>query len=107
MKVIFVFLTCMSVIFADILKEETLACPSVALLQNAPMDDYVNINLYAISNNCMILNQKDSVEAIGYDSLNSEEIYQKILYKKTNTYLYVLRSMIQVEQGGKKGSMRF
>jgi len=89
------------------LKKDTLACPTILLLQKAPVDDYVDTNMYAIANNCMILNKKDNIEAIGYDALNSKEIYQKILHKKTGSYLYILRSSIQVEQGGKKSSIRF
>jgi len=106
-KIILIILIFTSIIFSDMLKEETLACPNILLLQNAPVDDYVNMNMYAIANNCMILNRKDNVEAIGYDALNSKEIYQKIIHKKTGSYLYILRSTIQVEQGGKKGFIRF
>jgi hypothetical protein len=106
-KTFLILILIASASFADVLKKDTLACPSVELLQKAPLDDYINTNLYAMANNCMILNKKDKVEAIGYDNLNSKEIYQKILHKKTNTYLYILRSSIEVEQGGKKGFIRF
>jgi hypothetical protein len=99
-----------SLVQADIMKKKTLACPSVDQLQKAPLDkneDSMNLSMYAIANDCLIINKKDKVEAIGYDPTNSQEIYQKILYKKTGIYLYILRSSIQVEQDGKKGSLRF
>ncbi len=92
------------------LKKKTLACPSILQLQKAPMEkdeDSMNLSMYAIANDCFILDKRDKVEAIGYDPTNSKEIYQKILYKKTGVYLYILRSAIQVEQDGKKGSLRF
>jgi hypothetical protein len=95
---------------ADKMKKKTLACPSVAQLQKAPLDkkeDSMSLSMYAIANDCLIIDKRDKVEAIGYDPTNSKEIYQKILYQKTGTYLYILRSTIQVEQDGKKGSLRF
>ncbi len=95
---------------ADIMKKKTLACPSVMQLQKAPVDtseNYMNLSMYSIANDCIILGKRDNVEAIGYDPTNSKEIYQKILYKRTGVYLYILRSSIQVEQDGKKSSLRF
>lgn len=95
---------------ADMIKKKVLACPSIAQLQKAPVDsadNYIDLSMYAIANDCVILGKKDKVEAIGYDPLNSKEIYQKIIYKKTGVYLYILRSSIQIEQEGKKSSFRF
>ncbi|NOR57932.1 MAG: hypothetical protein GQ474_05350 [Sulfurimonas sp.] len=95
---------------ADIMKKKTLACPTIFQLKKAPSDttdDSMSLSMYAIANDCVIIDKRDNIEAIGYDPTNSKEIYQKILYKKTGVYLYVLRSAIQVEQDGKKGSMRF
>ncbi len=110
MKFILFFLLLVSASSADIMKKKTLACPSIIQLQKAPVnidENYMDLSLYAIANDCVILGKRDKVEAIGYDSLNSKEIYQKIIYTKTEVYLYILRSSIQVEQGGKKGFVRF
>lgn len=110
MKYILTFLLLLNVANADIMKKKTLACPSVTQLQKAPVEsteNSMNLSMYAIANDCVIVDKRDNVEAIGYDPTNSQEIYQKILYQKTGVYLYVLRSTIQVEQDGKKGSLRF
>ncbi len=110
MKYILILLFLFTSLSADIIKKKTLACPSVIQLQKAPLDttdNYINLSTYAITNDCMILGKKDKVKAIGYDPLNSKEIYQKIIYMKTGVYLYILRSSIQVEQDGKKSSFRF
>jgi len=110
LKYILIFLLIIASLNADKVKEKTLGCPSVMLLQKAPSateDDYLELNMYAIANSCIIISKRDRVEAIGYDPLNSKEIYQKIMYKKTGTALYIPRSTIQVEQGGKKGTFRF
>jgi hypothetical protein len=99
-----------SFLYADILKKKTLGCPSVNILQKAPLntvDNYMALSMYAIANDCVIMSKRDSIEAVGYDPLNSEEIYQKIIYQKTGVYLYVLKSVVQVEQEGKKSSYRF
>ncbi|MEA1893385.1 MAG: hypothetical protein U9N33_11855 [Campylobacterota bacterium] len=95
---------------ADKVKQKTLACPSVFLLQKAPIDNasnFLDLSMYSIANGCIILGKKDNIESIGYDPRNSKEIYQKIIYKKTGVYLYLLRSTIQIEQDGKKSSYRF
>ena len=95
---------------ADIMIQKTLGCPSVVLLKKAPVsiaDDVLNLNMYAIANDCVIISRRDSVEAIGYDPLNSEAIYQEIVYLKTGVNLYIKKSTIQIEQAGKKGVYRF
>ena len=92
------------------IKNKTLACPSIMILQQLiqkDMQDPLKLEMYAISNSCVVLTRGDIVEALGYDPRNSEEIYQKILYKKTSTQLYILREAIHVEQGGKKNRLRF
>ena len=71
------------------------------------MQDVLELEMYAIANDCVVIGRYAKVEAIGYDALNSKEIYQKIMYKKTGTELYMHRSLIQVEQAGKKSSIRF
>ncbi len=95
---------------ADIMLQKSLGCPSVTILQKAPLstdDDILNLNMYAIANDCVIISRRDKIEAVGYDPRNSKDIYQKIIYQKTGSYLYILRSVIQVEQDGKKGVVRF
>lgn len=110
MKYILIFTILFGILQADIMKKKTLACPSVLILQKAPIEqnqNSMNLSMYAISNDCIIVDKKDNVEAIGYDPTNTKEMFQKIFYKKTGVYLYVLKSTIQVEQDGKKGSYRF
>lgn len=110
MRFILAILLLFSVSYADKIKKKTLACPSVLQLQKAPLntaDNYINLSMYAISNDCVIVSKRDDIEAVGYDPLNSKEIYQKIIYKKTGVYLYVIRSSIQIEQAGKKSTFRF
>ncbi|WP_372999832.1 hypothetical protein [Sulfurimonas sp.] len=95
---------------ADIIKKKTLACPTIEQLEKAPVDkadNLTDLSMYAIANDCVMIDRRDNIEAVGYDPTNSKEIYQKIFYKKTAVYLYVLRSSIQVEQDGKKSSYRF
>lgn len=102
-----------TVLNADIVKENTLACPSIEQLKKAPLNTKKNsldLSMYAISNNCIILTKRDKVEAIGSlddDIRNSKEIYQKIMYKKTGVILYMKRSALGIEKGGKKASYRF
>ena len=95
---------------ADKIVRRTLGCPTILLLQKAPTaaaDDVLGLNMYAIANNCIVINRRDPVAAQGYDPRNSKEIFQQILYHKTGVYLYIKRSAIYVEQDGKKGVVRF
>lgn len=99
-----------SFLHADMITHKTLACPTVDALQKAPVETTSNsleLEMYTIANSCVILSREDKIEAIGYDPRNSKEIYQQIVYKRTGTQLYMLRSAILVEQGGKKNSYRF
>ncbi len=92
------------------MKKNTLACPEILQLKRAPLSNDSNsldLSMYAIANNCIIIDKKDEVEAIGYDPTNSKSIFQKIIYKKTGTYFYIKSSSIQIEQDGKKSSIRF
>ena len=109
MKYILILLLITSA-YADQMIKKTMGCPTIMALQKAPTakkDNYLELNMYAIANDCIIISKGDKIEAIGYDSRNSKNIFQKIIYKKTGVYLYVLRSTIMVEQGGKKGRVRF
>ena len=96
---------------ADQINKKTLACPNMDALKKAPVEsaasDPMDLSLFAIANGCEILTRRAGVETIGYDPRNSTELYVKILYKKMGTHLYVKRSAITIEQGGKKSSYRF
>ncbi len=113
MRIILVLLFIISASNADIIKKNTLACPTIERLKKAPLDtteNYMELSMYAISNNCVILTKRDKVEAIGSlddDIRNSKEIFKKIMYKKTGVILYMKRSSLQIEKGGKKASYRF
>jgi len=92
------------------MKERTLGCPSVMLLQKAPHDtedDYISLNMYAIANDCVLLTKKSSIESIGYNANNAKDIYQEIIYRKTGVHLFVKRSDIIIEKFGRKSSFRF
>lgn len=92
------------------IKTKTLACPTIVILQKSKLvdiQDPLKLDMYSIANGCVVLSRGDKVQALGYNPRNTKEIYQKILYKKTTTELYILRSAIQVEQGGKKNTLRF
>ncbi len=110
LKYFFVLLALVSMLNADKINKKALACPSIDKLKKAPVHegaDPLDLNMYVIANDCLILSRNAEVEAIGYDPRNSTEIYQKIVDKKSGKILYILRSSIFVEQGGKKNSLRF
>ena len=110
MKYIIILLLVLGVAQADKVKRKAFACPSIMLLEKAPVDtvdNYMDLNMYAIANNCVILTNRSSIEAVEYNANNSKELYQKIIYKKTGVLLYVPSSSIIVEQAGRKGSWRF
>jgi|GEM_PF-2755157 len=95
---------------ADKILQETIACPSVVLLQKVKQEDRKDplaLEMYAMAHNCVILDKRSEVGAIGYDPRNSKDIYQRIVDKKTGKELYILRSTIAIEQGGKKDTIRF
>ena len=109
LKLFFLLLLTLS-LPADMIKKQTLACPTKLILQKAvdiDLSDPLKLEMYAVSNECVVLNREDKVQALGYDPRNSQETFQKILYKKTGVELYILRESISVEQGGKKNSYRF
>ncbi len=96
---------------ADQINKKTLACPTVDTLKKAPVENTasnpMDLSLFMIANGCEMLSARDGVEAIGYDPRNSKKLYVKIIYKKTGAYLFVPRSAITIEQGGKKNNYRF
>jgi hypothetical protein len=110
LKVTFLFISLFSSLFADKVKTKTLACPSVLTLQKAAeidLQDSLTLEMYSIAHGCVILTREDSIQALGYDPRNAKDIYQKILYKKNGSELYLRRSAIEIEQGGKKNNFRF
>ncbi len=109
-KYLFSFIILVLPIAADVITVKTLACPSIVTLQKSMQEDLkdpLKLEMYSIANSCVVLSKGDKVEALGYDPRNAKGIYQRVLYKKTNTELYMRRSAILVEQSGKKNSIRF
>jgi len=110
LRYIAVFLIFIAFLSGDVIKRKTIGCPSVLLLQKAPVltqDNALELSMYTIANDCVIISTRDRVEAIGYDPLNSTTIFQKVIYKKSGKFLYIPRSAIMVEQNGKEGRIRF
>jgi len=96
--------------WADSIKAQTIGCPTVDVLKNISKEtenDYVKINLFAMANDCLLLSQKDKVEAIDYDSANETALYIKIIHKQSGKVLFVPSSDIYIEQPGKKNTFRF
>ena len=92
------------------IKNKSLACPTELILKKAvkiDLSDPLTLEMYAVSNGCVVLGREDKIQALGYDPHNAKDIYQKILYKKTGVELYILREAIEVEQGGKHNTYRF
>jgi len=95
---------------ADMVRVKSLACPTLDTLQKSPIShatEPLEVDMYAIANNCVVVTRGDSVETLGYDPRNSQEKYVKIFYKRTKQELYILRSDVQIERGGKRGVIRF
>jgi len=110
MKYILILLLMITALQADKVKYKTLACPSIDILEKTPVntgDNYLDISMYTIANNCVVLTKKSSIEAIGYNANNSKDIFQEIIYKKTGAHLFVKRSEIIIEKFGRKSSFRF
>ncbi|RLA73110.1 MAG: hypothetical protein DRG24_01130 [Epsilonproteobacteria bacterium] len=96
--------------WADSIKSQTIGCPTVDVLKNISKEtdnDYVKINLFAMANDCLLLSQKDKVEAIDYDPVNEKTLYIKIIHKQSGKVLFVPSSEIYIEQSGKKNTFRF
>ena len=97
-------------VYADKVNTKTIGCPTVEQLQKARLidvNDALSLDMYVIANNCIVLSKGENVEVLGYDPQNSKEQFQKVLYKKTNDTLFLLRSVLTIEQGGMKSSYRF
>jgi len=111
MRLIFIlFFLGTGLLMADAIKAQTIGCPNVEIFKRITKEtqnDYVKLNLFAMSNDCVLLSQQDKVEAIDYDPANSKTLYMKILYKKTGRVLFVPQNSIYVEQPGKKNMFRF
>ncbi len=105
--ILFILLTSAS---ADKMKIQTLGCPTLDKLKKAPLDKgegTLELTMYAIANECIVISKHDKVKALGFDPQNSQEIFQKISYQKTGVTLYIKKSAVMVEQGGKKSFIRF
>jgi len=94
---------------ADKVLVKSFACKTMDALKKAPVDedDYLNLNMYAIAHDCVLLSRNSQVQALGYDPRNSQDIYIQILDKRTGLTYFILKSKIQIEQGGKKARYRF
>jgi hypothetical protein len=110
MKYILILLLVITASYADKIKRKTFACPSIELIKKAPTDkksSIMDLNMYAIANDCVVLSKHDRVEAVDYNANNSKDLFIKILYKKTGALLYIRSSAIIVEKHGKKSNWRF
>jgi len=110
MKYILILLLTLTALQADKVINHTIGCPSVMLLQKAPLDtkdNYMALNMYAVANSCIFLTNKSSIESVGYNANNSKDIYQEIIYRKTGVHLFVKRSDIIIEKFGRKSTFRF
>ena len=108
MKYLFILLAFYVTVNADKVIKKTLACPTIDKLKKAPTDsNSLDLSLYIIANDCVVLFKDSEISAIGYDPRNATEIFQKILEKKSGQILYTPSSSISVEQDGKKAVLRF
>lgn len=93
---------------ADKILNKSLACPTMDAYKKAPLgDDYLNLNMYAISHNCKIFYRNSEIQVLGYDPRNSKSPIMEIVDKVTGIKYFINRSSVQVEQGGKKSTYRF
>ena len=110
MKYILMLILIMTALQADKVKYKTYGCPTVVQLEKMPVDtadNYLDIQMYAIANNCVLLTKKSSIESVGYNANNSQDIYQEVIYRKTGVHLFVKRSMIIIEKFGRDATLRF
>ena len=110
MKYILILLLTLTALQADKVINRTMGCPSIMLLQKAPLDakdNYMDLNMYAMANSCVFLTKSSSIESVGYNANNSKDIYQEIIYKKTGVHLFVQRSDLIIEKFGRKSTFRF
>jgi len=108
-KTVSSLLTLSTLLVADKVMVQTIACPELDIIKNSTKyaDDIMALNQYAIANGCKFLTHLDAIEAIDYDPATQKSIYIKILDKKSGSILYTKRQHIQIEQPGKKNSIRF
>jgi len=94
---------------ADKVLVRTLACKTMDALEKAPVneEDSMKLNLYAIANECAILSRDAEIQVLGYDPRNTKKMYIQIVDKRTGYNFYILKSKIQIEQGGEEASYRF
>lgn len=94
-------------LYADNVKEMSIACPDMQELLNIPKEvgtDYVKLNAYAISKNCLFLMPGDTVKVIDYDP-NKKTRFIKI---ETNArIMYMQTKSVLIEQPGSKNIIKF
>lgn len=105
-KTIF-FLFFVITLYADKVNQMSIACPDMQELLNIPQEtqkDYVKLNAYAISKNCVFTMPGDNVNVIQY---NQDDRSQLVKVEKNARVLYMRRDVITVEQPGNKNSIKF
>jgi len=102
-------LTLSTLLLADKVKVESLACPSTEIMReafNLDLSDYLTLNLFTIKHSCKLLNASSAIEVIDYD-VNSRSKLIRIQDKNSLQELYVLRKNIEIEQPGANNSFKF
>jgi hypothetical protein len=96
--------------FGDSVKKTSLACPNIDVLKKVGLeleDDPLKLDMYIIANNCVVLERGESIKILDWDGTNNEKIFQKILYNKTGTVMYVRSSSVEIEQAGQNDRIKF
>ena len=96
-------------LYADQVKVESLACPSMEVLREAQgidLHEYMDLNLFAIKHSCKILNRSSEIQVINYD-VNSRTKWVEIEEKTSTQHLFILRKNITIEQPGSNNTFKF
>ena len=103
MKSIVLFFSILAFLQADVILVKSLACKEIETLEKIPADisqDYIKLNIYAMSNDCAFVSKKDKVQAHEYNYKNQNSLYTKIYLKDSGRILYIRSKNIQIEQPG-------
>jgi len=106
-KFLLIALFAVNFLYADKINEMSIACPDKQELLNIPEEvgkDYVKLNQYAISKNCLFLMPGDIVQVLDYTGHTSDVMVQ--IMKNGKTY-YVQHKAVIIEQSGNKNSYKF
>jgi len=98
-----------SSLLSDKVKVESLACPSIEIMQEAVkmgLSDYLNLNLFTMKHSCKILNASSSIEVINFD-VNSQSKMIQIQDKQSMQEYYILRKNVLIEQPGQNNTIKF